>query len=165
MYRIIARTACPSLSRAAAAGPATTCKRSINMAAMVDKREGDISDAFASLSGIKDQPLPDEFRQLKLSLVQGREDKIKASWTRLLEALRTENDIVAQRGPSVIPEIRFDHLQQDLDLFKNEIKKRGAVVIRGMIPEDDARGYKFELEEYIRKNPQTKGTAAVCLCT
>lgn len=130
------------------------------MTAVADKREGDISDSFASLSGIKDQPLPDEFRQLKLSLVQGREEKIQASWTRLLDELRVENDIVAQRGPSVIPEIRFNHLHHDLGRFKNEIKKRGAVVIRDMIPEEEARAYKFELEEYIRKNPQTKGTAS-----
>lgn len=121
------------------------------------KREGDISDSFASLSRLENEPLPDQFRVLKASLVQGHEEAIKASWDRLLERLKVENDIVAEQGSKVIPEIRFDHLDEDLRNNREEIKKRGAAVIRGVVPEDEARGYKFELEDYIRKNPQTKG--------
>lgn len=121
------------------------------------KREGDISDSFASLSRLEDAPLPDHFRALKLSLVEGHEEAIKASWNRLLKRLEVENDIVAEQGSKVIPEIRFDHLDEDLRNSREEIKKRGAAVIRGVVPEDEAWGYKFELEEYIRKNPQTKG--------
>lgn len=134
----------------AAAGPQT-------------KREGDISDSFASLAGIKNEPLPDHFRLLKLSLVAGREDKIKASWERVLSRLKDENDIVAKKGSRVIPEVRFDHLDEDLNKAKDEIKKRGAVVMRGVIPEEEARAYKFELDEYIRKNPQTKGNSQLRL--
>lgn len=121
------------------------------------KREGDISDSFASLAGVKDEPLPDGFRLLKLSLVSGREEKIKASWNRLLGKLKVENKVVVEQGSKIIPEVRFDHLDEDLGNTRDEIKKRGAVVIRGVIPENEARRYKFELEEYIRKNPQTKG--------
>lgn len=121
------------------------------------KREGDISDAFASLSGVKDQTLPDEFRLLKLHLTRGREQDIQAGWNRLLDELRVENEVVAQKGPAVIPEVRFSHLAADLAAASPEIKKRGVVVVRGVIPEDEARGYKLELDEYIGKNPQTKG--------
>ncbi|PSR80096.1 hypothetical protein BD289DRAFT_374616 [Coniella lustricola] len=121
------------------------------------KREGNISDSFASLAGIKNGPLPDEFRLLKQSLVQGREQEIKASWNRLLDELRVENEIVAERGSAVIPEVRYAHLTEDLQSKRQEIRKRGAVVVRGVIPEEQARGYKFELDEYIKKNPQTKG--------
>jgi hypothetical protein len=153
------RSAIKRVGRPLAAGASQ--KRGINMAAMAtaskDKREGDISDSFASLSGVKDEPLPDQFRQLKLSLVEGREEKIKTSWHRLLQRLEIENDIIAELGSKVIPEVRFDHLEDDLSRSKDAIKKRGAAVIRGVIPEDEARQYKFDLEEYIRKNPQTKG--------
>lgn len=122
-----------------------------------NKREGDISDSFASLAGVKDEPLPDHFRQLKLSLVAGREDKIKASWNKVLAELRVENDVVAEQGSRIVPVIRFAHLDEDLSRCRDDIKKRGVVVVRGVIPEDEARAYKFELEEYIRKNPETKG--------
>lgn len=126
-------------------------------AASPDRREGDISDSFASLAGIKDEPLPDKFRQLKLSLVRGREQKIIASWDRLLQQLKVENDMIADLGPKVIPEVSFDDLDGEINRTRDEIRKRGAAVIRGVIPEDEARNYKFELEEYIHKNPQTKG--------
>lgn len=134
--------------------------RAVNMAAMAapqTKREGDISDSFASLSGKEAVPLPDRFRQLKLSLSAGREDKLTASWNRLLRVLKKENDIVAKTGPAIIPEVRFSHLDADLASLKSEIRKRGAAVIRGVIPEDEARSYKFEIEEYVRQNPHTRG--------
>ncbi|CAN8105265.1 unnamed protein product [Discula destructiva] len=130
------------------------------LAEVQTKREGDISDSFATLAGLKDQPLPDEYRLMKLSLVRGREGKIKSCWNRLLEQLRVENEVVAQRGSKVIPEIRFAHLDEDLLTAKDEIQKRGAAVVRGVIPEHEARQYKFELDDYLRKNPQTKGYPA-----
>ena len=121
------------------------------------KREGDISDAFASLSGKEAVPLPDRFRQRKLELVAGRETAIIASWNRLLGVLRSENEIAAKAGPKIIPEIEFSRLEEDLDRKRDEIRKRGAAVIRGVVAEDAARAYKFEIEEYVRQNPQTKG--------
>ena len=140
---------------------AASQRRGVQMAAVAasrDRREGDISDSFASLAGVKDEPLPDQFRQLKLSLVEGREEKIKASWDRLLQRLEIENDVIAELGSKVVPEIRFDNLEDDLSRNRDAIKKRGAAVIRGVIAEDEARQYKSDLEEYIRKNPQTKGS-------
>ncbi|KAK4653572.1 hypothetical protein QC762_508080 [Podospora pseudocomata] len=121
------------------------------------KREGDISDAFASMSGKAPEPLPDRYRQLKLRLVQGHEEAVIASWKRLLSVLQRENEVIAQRGPSIVPEIRFSHLEEDLAASKPELKKRGVAVIKGVIPEDEARAYKYEIEEYVRQNPHTKG--------
>jgi len=126
--------------------------------AVNNKREGDISDAFASMSGKEVEPLPDRFRQLKLELVKGNEDSVVAGWKRLLAVLQRENDLVASRGPSIIPQIPFSNrLEEDLMARKDEIKKRGVAVIKGVIPEDEARAYKFEIEEYVRQNPHTKG--------
>lgn len=138
--------------------------RSINMAATAatqPKREGDISDAFASLSKLQDQPLPDSFRQLKLHLAHGNETALQASWVRLLDALRHENDTVASQGPAIIPEIEYERLATDLPAAVPEIRKRGVVVIRGVIPEAEARAYKTDLlEGYLRANPQTRGFPA-----
>lgn len=121
------------------------------------KREGDISDSFASMSGKKAEPLPDRFRELKLSLIAGYEDQIVAGWRRLLKVLKHENDVIVKKGPSIIPDVRFSQLHEDLAAKKEEITKRGAAVIRGVIPEEEARSYKFEIEEYVRRNPQTRG--------
>ncbi|KAK3317750.1 hypothetical protein B0T19DRAFT_493548 [Cercophora scortea] len=125
------------------------------------KREGDISDAFASMSGKGSQPLPDRFRQLKLDLVRGHEEALIASWNRLLGTLRKENQVIAETGPSIVPEVDFSNSLTDaLEAKKSEIQKRGVAIIRGVIPEDEARAYKFEIEEYVRQNPQTRGFPA-----
>jgi hypothetical protein len=121
------------------------------------QKEGDISDAFISLSGTEQAPLPDRFRQLKCELVQGNEARIQTAWTGLLEDLRRENQTIRRERSSVIPEIRFDDLENGLDGVMDEVRKRGVVVVRGVVPEDEARAYKTELEEYIRQNPGTRG--------
>ncbi|KAK4224104.1 hypothetical protein QBC38DRAFT_371798 [Podospora fimiseda] len=126
-----------------------------------NKREGDISDSFASLSGKPSSPLPDRFRQLKISLAKSHETSIITSWSRLLQTLRRENDLISRSGPSIIPSIPYSsNLISDLHSHKSEIQKRGVAVIHGVIPEDEARAYKFEVEEYVRQNPQTKGFPA-----
>ncbi|CAK7213906.1 hypothetical protein SCUCBS95973_001957 [Sporothrix curviconia] len=123
------------------------------------KREGDISDAFASLSGLNSTPLPDRYRQLKLSLVAGHDETaIVASWQRLLAELRTENETIARLGPDVIPSIRYSNLDEDLAVHKEELHKRGVAVVRGVIPEAEARGYKDQVEAYVAKNKdKTRG--------
>ncbi|EMT73401.1 hypothetical protein NOF04DRAFT_3579 [Fusarium oxysporum II5] len=126
------------------------------MTSLASKKEGDISDAFTSLSGAQREPLPDRYRQLKLNLLQGRQDKIVQSWKKLLRELKRENEIVAKKGPGVIPQIDFKDLEKSSDGLREEVKKRGVVVVRGVIPEGEARAYKAEVEEYVAKNPSTR---------
>ncbi len=121
------------------------------------KREGNISDSFVSLSGGNQPPLPDRFLHLKRSLVAGHEDRVTESWRRLLAQLKQENSILAKDGSKVIPRLEFANLEEDLTRFRSDIKKRGVAVVRGVIPEDEARAYKNEIEEYVRQNPATKG--------
>ncbi|KAF5234576.1 hypothetical protein FANTH_12094, partial [Fusarium anthophilum] len=126
------------------------------MTSLAAKKEGDISDAFTSLSGAQREPLPDRYRQLKFNLLQGRQDKIVQSWNKLLRELKRENEIVAQKGPGVIPQIEFKDLERSSDALREEVKKRGVVVVRGVVPEGEARAYKAEVEEYVARNPSTR---------
>ena len=126
--------------------------------AMSTRKEGDISNAFVSLSGAKFEPLPDRYRQLKCDLIQGRESQVIESWTRLLRQLREENKLIAQKGPAIVPQLAFGDLDKVCsDSVKDEVRKRGAVVIRDVVPEAEARAYKDEVEAYVKKNPWTKG--------
>lgn len=125
------------------------------------KREGDISDTFASLSKNTPPPLPERFRQLKLDLTRQHSRALIASWNRLLAALRRENELISRSGPSIIPSVQFTpNLTSDLGSLKQEIQKRGVAVIRNVIPADEARSFKFEIEEYVRQNPSTRGFPA-----
>ena len=121
------------------------------------RKEGDISSVFVSLSGVTPDPLPQRFADIKRQLIQGSESAVTASWKRLLEQLAVENQIVKQKGPDIIPSIQFRDLQNPCQDFISDIKKRGVAAIRGVVPEDEARGYKNEVEDYVKLNPWTKG--------
>ncbi|KAF5665303.1 DUF1479 domain-containing protein [Fusarium heterosporum] len=127
--------------------------------ATVSKREGNISDSFASMSGLKKEPLPDRFRERKLEIVKGREKDIVRSWKSLLRELKRENGVIAKRGPRAVPQIEYADLEANgkvLKKLKDEIKKRGVVVVKGVIPEEEARKYKAVVEGYVMKNPSTR---------
>lgn len=120
--------------------------------------EGDISSVFASLSGTKARPLDPRFADIKLGLIAGHEDEIVASWKRLLLILRDEIEMIATGGPKVIPDIPFGNISSAAAVasFAPELKKRGVAVIRGVVSEDTALGWKEGIKRYVRANPQTK---------
>lgn len=120
------------------------------------KKEGDISDAFASLSGLEFGPLEPRFADVKSRLVQGHEDALYQSWHRLLASLREEIPLIAELGPRAIPEIDFKDIDHASPEFRAEHKKRGVAVIRNVLPQQEALDLKQELREYIAANPQTK---------
>jgi uncharacterized protein DUF1479 len=123
------------------------------------KKEGDISSVFISLSRTSTNKLPERFTAIKRQLIASNEDAIRSSWHRLLECLAAENKGVAQRGHSIVPQIDFADLSRPSDEFLAEVRKRGVAVVRGVVPENEARAYKTAIEEYVRANPGTKGSA------
>lgn len=126
-------------------------------ATQAQKRAGDISDAFASLSGQDFKPLSPEYADLKHRLIKGHEDQVRDSWQRLLHDLREEIPIIVNLGSKIIPEIDFNDLDHASDTFNQELRKRGVAVVRGVVPEQEALQWKEDLRDYIRQNPQTKG--------
>lgn len=130
-------------------------------ATQAQKRAGDISDAFVSLSGQNFAPLPPEYADLKGRLIKGREDAVRESWERLLRHLREEIPLIVELGSKVIPEVDYKDIDNAPETFSKELRKRGVAVVRGVVPEQEALQWKEELREYIRQNPQTKGTSPV----
>jgi hypothetical protein len=128
------------------------------IATQVQKRAGDISDAFASLSGQKFEPLSPEYADLKARLIKGHQREVRDSWERLLQHLREEIPLIVELGSKIIPEIDFKDLDNASETFGSELKKRGVAVVRRVVPEAEALRWKAELKEYIQQNPQTKGT-------
>ena len=127
------------------------------VAKQAQKRAGDISDAFASLSGQEFKPLTPEYADLKGRLIKGRENEVRESWERLLRELREEIQLIVELGSKVIPEINFKDIDNAPETFNSELRKRGVAVIRGVVPQEEALQWKEDLREYIRQNPQTKG--------
>lgn len=126
-------------------------------ATQAQKRAGDISDAFASLSGQEFKPLTPKYADLKGRLIKGRENEVRESWERLLRELREEIPLIVELGSKVIPVIDFQDIDNAPETFSSELRKRGVAVVRGVVPEQEALQWKEDLREYIRQNPQTKG--------
>ncbi|KAI9839403.1 MAG: hypothetical protein M1837_002090 [Sclerophora amabilis] len=149
-----------STRKCAAPNPGETpClrRRYAAQAATPAKKEGDISSVFVSLSGVTPEPLPQRFAELKARLIRGHEDRIRDSWERLLTQLQQEIGVIEALGSKVIPEIGYEEINNPPETFVSELKKRGVAVVRGVIPETEARDYKTDIERYVRQNPHTRG--------
>lgn len=105
--------------------------------------------------------LPKRFAQVKADLVSGSETAVAESWSRLLTQLRQEVASIAEAKSPVIPTIDFQDLETPAtrDAFLGDMKIRGAGVIRNVVPEDEARVMKRELDTYIADNPHTRASS------
>ncbi|EUC40996.1 hypothetical protein COCMIDRAFT_107347 [Bipolaris oryzae ATCC 44560] len=130
------------------------------VATQPQRRAGDISDAFASLSGHDFKPLTPEYADLKARLIRGHESEVRDSWDRLLRNLRDEIPRIAEQGSKVIPEIDFKDIDNAPEVFSSQLRERGVAVVRGVVSEQQALQWKEDLREYIRQNPQTKAFPA-----
>ena len=129
------------------------------------KAAGDISSVFPSLSGAESPQLPSRFADLKRRLIRGHEDRVRDSWHRLLADLRKEVDVIKALGSNVTPELEFRDMHdiEKRTRFRDSLRKRGVGVIRGVVSEREALGWKELAKRYIQTNPSTKGTQLSCL--
>ncbi|EED18666.1 DUF1479 domain protein [Talaromyces stipitatus ATCC 10500] len=120
------------------------------------KAAGDISSVFPSLSGKAPDPLPPRFQTLKTQLSTGREQVLTDSWSRLLDSLREEVKKIKALGSDAIPSISYRDIQNGTLTQEqlNNIRHRGSVVIRGVIPKETALKYKEKVREYIKSNKE-----------
>jgi hypothetical protein len=121
------------------------------------RKEGDISSVFVSLSGEVPEALPPRFALQKARLIEQSRAQVHDSWSRLLLQLKDEVQKIASKGPAIIPQIDYSDIGTNSEDFAAEVRKRGAAVVRGVIPESEAREYKTKVENYIKANPWTKG--------
>ena len=129
------------------------------------KATGDISSVFPSLSGAVSPPLPPRFADLKRRLIQGHEDGLREGWNRLLAELRQETEVIRASGSSIIPELDFRDLNnvEKRTAFRDKLHKRGVAVVRGVVSEREALGWKELVKRYIQTNPLTKGRKTISL--
>ncbi|KAL9632329.1 MAG: hypothetical protein Q9204_003839 [Flavoplaca sp. TL-2023a] len=123
------------------------------------KPTGDISSVFPSLSGSASKPLPSRFVDIKKRLIRGHEAQIQASWKRLLRVLQQKRDEIKTKGSDMVPEINFWDLNdvEKRTKFRDALHQTGVAVIRGVVQEKEALGWKELVKRYISSNPRTKG--------
>ncbi|KAL8671062.1 MAG: hypothetical protein Q9168_004433 [Polycauliona sp. 1 TL-2023] len=137
-----------------------TCLRSVGtIQPSISKSAGDISSVFPSLSGHAPDPLPPRFAEIKKRLIHSHEAQIQGSWNRLLGVLQGKREEIKSKGSSTVPEINFWDLEdaRKRTEFRDALHQTGVAVIRGVVQEKEALGWKELVKRYIASNPTTKG--------
>ncbi|KAL8657444.1 MAG: hypothetical protein Q9226_001916 [Calogaya cf. arnoldii] len=138
----------PKQSASTSTSPSTTSKPT-----------GDISSVFPSLSGSSPEPLPPRFTDIKKQLIHGREAQVQDSWNHLLNVLQKKREEIKTKGSSIVPEINFWDLEDvgKRTKFRDALHQTGVAVIRGVVQEKEALGWKELVKRYIASNPGTRG--------
>ncbi|KAL3452117.1 hypothetical protein BJX65DRAFT_293304 [Aspergillus insuetus] len=130
---------------------------STSSAAQLTKAAGDISSVFPSLrKDYKPEPLPPRFKDLKERVFRENGDALKNSWERLLPSLEEEVHKIKSKGSDIIPSVEYaDVISGNVssDILA-EIRHRGSVVVRNVLPRNEARSYKEQIEEYVAANKE-----------
>lgn len=106
--------------------------------------------------------LEERFSVLKQSIIKPEDrNRVIESYHRLTKALEKEADLIAQRGPRSISEIKFSDLQSHggrfPENFVETVKQTGCVIIRGVVSEEQASSWESELRSYTKKHPNIAG--------
>lgn len=118
--------------------------------------KGDISSVFNTLGDKKDNMLDPTLLSLKREIAPKDPSILNNAYKRLLESFKQESFEIQQKGSAIIPTVTFAEIQANNCEFPphiiEQIKKRGCVVIRNVVPEEEAKVYKAQIQEYISKH-------------
>ena len=103
-----------------------------------------------------DDTIKDEIRKTKRRLAAGS-PQLKAAFERITERIKRETDTIQSSlagGRSPLPEVDFKAVVAGnvADAAKNEIRKRGFAIVRGVYPGSQAAAWNDELGRYIEDN-------------
>ncbi|KAG6853315.1 hypothetical protein C0991_005241 [Blastosporella zonata] len=109
------------------------------------------------------EPLPARFSDLKREIAASYPDfqeRVIKAWGEIIAQLKVVSAEIAQVGPDYLPQVNF----ADLDKLGAEeikrIKRIGSVVIRDVVPDEDAIRWKAQLKEFTRAYPDVIGIPA-----
>ncbi|CAL8144552.1 unnamed protein product [Orchesella dallaii] len=116
------------------------------------RKPGNIISAFKANT---DESILERYPPLKQELLNANnlKEKLIDSWTRLTKEIENETEEIKRLGPNVIPQVEFSEIAKNGGTFPQdvakEVKKRGMVVIRNVVSEQEALQYKKDVKEYI----------------
>lgn len=120
------------------------------------KPKGDISSVFSHLGGRETQ-LDPSLLTLKKEIAPKDPSVLNNAYERLIKSFEQETPEIKEKGSSVIPQVEFEEIQANNGRFPPhidaQIRQRGCVVVRNVIPEQEARGYKEQIKSYIGNHP------------
>ncbi|KIM63346.1 hypothetical protein SCLCIDRAFT_1214235, partial [Scleroderma citrinum Foug A] len=64
---------------------------------------------------------------------------------------------IAQQGPDCIPQVNFSDLEHLTSEQIDNIRRKGSVVVRGVVDIEEAVQWKLDLQEFLNNNPHVEG--------
>ncbi|KAJ7036836.1 hypothetical protein C8F04DRAFT_1394077 [Mycena alexandri] len=104
--------------------------------------------------------LPPRFTELKRAIAATNpnfEQDLTKAWNEVLTELDKVTKVIAKEGSAYIPQVAFADLGKLNEAQIANIKRKGAVVIKDVVDDEQARAWKSSLEEFIKANPQSEG--------
>ncbi|KAI9470044.1 MAG: DUF1479 domain-containing protein [Benjaminiella poitrasii] len=132
-------------------------QRKIMMAMNTDvKPRGDISSVFSHLGG-EETLLDEALLQVKKDIMANTDRVLfQQAYNRMIASFEKETPQVQSLGPAIVPQVTLQQIEANNGQFPSNIadsiRKHGCVVIRNVVPEEEARDYKKEVEDYIRRH-------------
>ncbi|KAF9453175.1 DUF1479-domain-containing protein [Macrolepiota fuliginosa MF-IS2] len=99
---------------------------------------------------------PPRFLELKREIASSYPDfeiRITQAWKEVIVELATVSAKIKQDGTQYIPQVNFDELDKLSAERVATIKRRGCVVIRDVVNDEQAIAWRESLKEFVRINP------------
>ncbi|KAF9048815.1 DUF1479-domain-containing protein [Panaeolus papilionaceus] len=113
--------------------------------------------------GEKVPPLPARFADLKATIAASYPDFEKnatQAWAEMLAELDLKTKEISAEGVNYIPQVKFADLNNLTADEVNIIKRKGAVVIKDIVPDEDAVKWREELKVFVQTNKSVEGMPA-----
>lgn len=108
-------------------------------------------------------PCPPRFVEIKNDIVSSIPDfevRVTKAWGELLAELNEVTSDIASQGSEYVPQINFSEIGSLSPERIEEIRRKGSVVIRDVVDDDEATQWRQWLQEYVTKNPDIDGFPA-----
>lgn len=106
--------------------------------------------------------LGSRYSEVKKGLVSPvYEERVKHSWQRLLNNIECELSEITEAGPNYIPEVQWNELNEHRCLPSDKeamFKKRGCIIVRGVVSEETALNWKSQLISYVTAHSELGGS-------
>ncbi|EXJ83764.1 hypothetical protein A1O1_07391 [Capronia coronata CBS 617.96] len=95
---------------------------------------------------------PDNAKIKKEIAAEYGEENLRRSWIQVCKMLEAVTKEIREKGSSMIREFSYDDFFTMNKADKEEVKRRGCVVVRGTIPTETAEGWFQWMQKYMQDN-------------
>ncbi|CZR51284.1 uncharacterized protein PAC_01159 [Phialocephala subalpina] len=85
------------------------------------------------------------------------QEAITKAWLKVCKDLETLTEEIAEKGTSIIPEVKYEDMLTLSDEKREELKKRGCFVVRGVVEEKLAKSWFKDVKQFYQDNREYIG--------